>query len=515
MKNNTNNYGVLKGSIEEIVVPKDNPFMYDELDRKPYAETLSNVVRSFQKGTVIGLNGSWGTGKTTFVRMWKQHLENEHFPVAYYNAWVDDISDEPLFSLLKQLKEAANQGKDGSKLKKVLKTGARILARIAFAGAKASMGKVSEFIINAGEGSAEEIKKILEEAGEGGLDAIQGVFEKSLEDEKDSMHSLMKDFKEAFQSYVEYDKDEERAAVPFVYFVDELDRCNPTFAVKVLERIKHLFEVPNVVFVLSVDKKQLAYSINGYFGSDKFDSNEYLRRFIGIEYNLPRLVGPVYCSHLDEKYSIIQVIRSIKQNCENYASLYATYNRLMKEISIADEISLRQLERIYTIVQLMLFNKSFVDSFIKTDEEIYFIPICYFLAYLKVCKNDIYQNILSRSYSVLELFEKLDELMPQDSRVDLYYKQQYVNDFEHKGLCALLILAHYCEASVLERKRNAQKNGASKQTKVTSFQEFKRNNFKYKNISANLLTANESLFDQELKSIKVWLDLMEMYQFEA
>lgn len=178
MNNDNKDFAVLKSSPGEIEVPEDNPFEYDELHREDYAKTLTNVVRSFQYGAVIALNGSWGTGKTTFVRMWKQYLENEHFPVAYYNAWVDDISDEPLPSLLWQLKDSAKQGKDAEKLVTVFKTGLKVLGRIAIAGAKASMGKVSEAIINTGEGAAKEIKKIVEEAGKGGLDAIQGVFGK-------------------------------------------------------------------------------------------------------------------------------------------------------------------------------------------------------------------------------------------------------------------------------------------------------------------------------------------------
>ena len=74
---------------------------------------------------------------------------------------------------------------------------------------------------------------------------------------------------------------------PLVFFVDELDRCNPHYAVKVLERIKHLFCISNVVFVLSIDKEQLENSIRGYYGSDRIDAGEYLRRFVDVEYILP------------------------------------------------------------------------------------------------------------------------------------------------------------------------------------------------------------------------------------
>lgn len=72
-----------------------------------------------------------------------------------------------------------------------------------------------------------------------------------------------------------------------IFIIDELDRCNPYYAVKVLERIKHLFNIPNIVFVLSIDKEQLSNSIRGYYGSDLIKADEYLKRFIDIEYTLP------------------------------------------------------------------------------------------------------------------------------------------------------------------------------------------------------------------------------------
>lgn len=74
---------------------------------------------------------------------------------------------------------------------------------------------------------------------------------------------------------------------PLIFIIDELDRCNPHYAVKTLERIKHLFNIPNIVFVLSIDKEQLSNSVRGYYGSDLINADEYLKRFIDIEYTLP------------------------------------------------------------------------------------------------------------------------------------------------------------------------------------------------------------------------------------
>src|SRR5690242_5599096 len=53
---------------------------------------------------------------------------------------------------------------------------------------------------------------------------------------------------------------------PVVFFVDELDRCRPDYAVALLERIKHLFNVEGVVFVLSIDRQQLVNSVKAIYG---------------------------------------------------------------------------------------------------------------------------------------------------------------------------------------------------------------------------------------------------------
>lgn len=65
-----------------------------------------------------------------------------------------------------------------------------------------------------------------------------------------------------------------------MFIIDELDRCRPRYAVEVLEQIKHLFSVPGIVFVLSIDKVQLGNAIRGFYGSDLIDADEYYKNQI-------------------------------------------------------------------------------------------------------------------------------------------------------------------------------------------------------------------------------------------
>ena len=73
---------------------------------------------------------------------------------------------------------------------------------------------------------------------------------------------------------------------PLAVFVDELDRCRPDFAIKLLEVIKHLFDVPGVCFVVSINTLQLSESIRAVYGGG-FDASHYLHRFFDLTYQLP------------------------------------------------------------------------------------------------------------------------------------------------------------------------------------------------------------------------------------
>ena len=68
--------------------------------------------------------------------------------------------------------------------------------------------------------------------------------------------------------------------------VDELDRCLPEYAIKILERLHHVFtDIPNVQVVLSIDKSQLEHIIKKTFGENT-ETQKYLSKFINFEVNL-------------------------------------------------------------------------------------------------------------------------------------------------------------------------------------------------------------------------------------
>lgn len=238
----------------------------DRLERARYAEFLTNYLAAEgkQRNYVLNLNAEWGAGKTWFIKRWYMELK-AHYPTVYIDAWQQDFSDDPLLtvisSIIEQLKDATGNKvaiPDGvkSKLLGLLKVGGKLVLKSA-------------------------IKKA-------GLE--DGDFSMEGEDADKLVDTLCSNHKERYES-IQYLKQEIRqwleGAVglsegeldyPAFILIDELDRCRPSYAVEMLETIKHIFDIPKVVFVLATDTEQLQHAIKVIYG-EGFDAQTYLGRF--------------------------------------------------------------------------------------------------------------------------------------------------------------------------------------------------------------------------------------------
>ena len=258
-----------------IEIPDNDPFKHDALDRTEAATAIQTLVDALTGPFVLALDSPWGTGKTTFARMLKAVLENSGYRCLYFNAWTTDFSSDPMLAFLGELNgvisdlkpEESNTAKVFQKAKRV----ATLLAgrAIPAAGKMATAGLL-------------DLEKFSEEA-------IAEFVSDSLSDAVDA-YTAEKDLISQFRASLESSIDEllsDTGKTKLVIFVDELDRCRPTYAVDLLERIKHLFDIKNVVFILSLDKSQLSTSLGAVYGQ-KIDAEEYLRRFIDLEFRFPK-----------------------------------------------------------------------------------------------------------------------------------------------------------------------------------------------------------------------------------
>lgn len=279
-------------------------FEDDLFGLKDFADRLEKflvVEQDYVEGSlVISLSSKYGSGKTSFLQMWKSSLENsenktEKPILIYLNAWESDYYGDPLFAIISALVNCT-QGAGESVQK--LSDAAKDLGWFSIAIGGQIVNKVTGIDAVAAGDFAE--KKKAERAEK--QKAIANAF-LIYEGRKNAMDSL----KVAISEFVAASK----SGVWF--FVDELDRCRPDYAISYLETIKHIFDVKGAVFVLAADRRQLENSARTAFGSD-LDFEEYYRKFIHREVILPAISDSGY-KKLASKYAEYYLEREGKRNC--------------------------------------------------------------------------------------------------------------------------------------------------------------------------------------------------------
>ncbi len=264
------------------------------------AEFYTNALLSTKECYVLNLNGAWGTGKTFFVERWAKDLQKKEFPVVIYNAWQNDCDNDPLVSLAAQiidsLQDISTELRDS-----FLSAAGEMVYSFGKTFLKGIIEKQVESLIG---------KKVAHNVGHITIDAITSFFKNSV-DRLGSAYvetalrkkEFLGKFKKSLKNITEEFSQKEKQ---LFIFVDELDRCKPLFSIELLERIKHLFDVTNIKFIIASDNEQLCASIKSVYG-EKFDAEKYLRRFFDITFKLP----PV---KLDEYISQSEQINIIRKN---------------------------------------------------------------------------------------------------------------------------------------------------------------------------------------------------------
>ena len=253
----------------EIEIPEDDPFKNNLLGRKESVEVITHLMGSIEGPCVLAVDAPWGTGKTTFLNIWIQYLRNNNFPVVKFNAWESDFTEDPFVAIAAELSDGLQHYipmKHRAKISTFKKAAAKVLLRTASSAIEA----VTHGIV--------DIAGIIENRKE------ESYAEARISRYQETQH-YVKDFKKSLQDIADTVQNSSEG-LPLIVIIDELDRCRPSYAVELLEVAKHLFAVDKIVFVLAINRSELAHSIKVVYGSD-FDAEGYLRRFFDIDFRLP------------------------------------------------------------------------------------------------------------------------------------------------------------------------------------------------------------------------------------
>jgi len=272
----------------------------DQLRRKEFIDNLFSMFEHFgnqgDRGFTMIINGKYGSGKTTLLGFLSEvNEQTKKFDIVNYNAWDNNLFDNPLIPILYEISKLKKSDK---KLSARIKAGAKKIA-------KAAPQIIARTLANA---HAVDLTPLTEKTD-------TDIFE-----DYDKYRNSIADFRKVL---IEACKEK-----PVLFLVDELDRCLPEYQIKVLETLYHLFEIPNLIVVIALDKQQLECSIKNKFG-DAQNTLGYLSKFINYQVDLP-----------DESDS--DFIRSLMQyQCNDdynteYAKLLITKMLGMMQYSVRD-----------------------------------------------------------------------------------------------------------------------------------------------------------------------------------
>ena len=257
-------------------------FEDDLLGLREFAERLDKYIpveQGYVPGSlVIALSSKFGSGKSTFLRMWSDSIQRKAHEMekppflVQLNAWESDYFGDPLYALVSALVRALEREKEGETAK-MLAEAAKSAGWLAAAVGEQVASKYTGINLAAAWNSVKN-RKFKQKA------------ESAISPDAFSTYQRREEAMAALKSAIESCLLKNGKSIYF--FVDELDRCRPDYAISYLETIKHVFDIKGAVFILAADRDQLKNSAKAAFGDD-LDFEEYLRKFIHREVALPEI----------------------------------------------------------------------------------------------------------------------------------------------------------------------------------------------------------------------------------
>ncbi len=415
---------------QPIVVEEGEPFKQDALGREDFGKSLLKLVSISSDELVISLDGKWGEGKTSFVKMWQGLLVENRIPNIYIDAFKHDYSDDAFIAIAGAITAyiEEHEKKNGAIAEKFKNRAMIVWRKLLPLTINAIARTFGLGIINSS--NIEEIEKFKDELAKGGSTVVDaliseklGSYKKDLED-IDSFKTVLSELSGSINSK----QGNQQKSSPLVIIVDELDRCRPTYALDIMEKIKHLFSVENVVFVLVMNRDQLEESVKSVYGQN-IDAHTYLQKFINIETTLPKDI-----SRQDGDNDIAKYNKVLFDSYKEVGGLGD--KKILESLKVLAEyfdLSLRGLEKVYT--NLAVFYAMLPDNHSVNPPS-----ILSFLAIIKVIKPSVYKKLLHKEISYEELYKNirlLDKREPQNQimpQVVEYIKELIITDDEFRLL---------------------------------------------------------------------------------
>jgi len=326
--------------ISEADAWKDDPFA-----RKKDAEMLSRLIASsVTDPLVLSLQAPWGSGKTTFLKRLQVHINNElAIPSISIDAWKNDESQDPLITIISEIKlslEKKANHKSGANAKGAI---GKAITAMAENGSKLLMPAV-----------AVAAELMFPGSGAGTAAAGVGDLGERLLDAQDEKRKAEPGFRDALTEARDLiaQRKKNGPVRPILLIIDELDRCRPDYAIRMLERIKHYFDIPGVTFLIATDRGNLPSAVRTVYGAH-VDGELYLRKFFDYEFHLSAPCGNTYAKHVVAKHVMPDVEPLARKMIRQFPCHVSHIVDLVENAPTANLSKCEYLEHFPTMVSAM------------------------------------------------------------------------------------------------------------------------------------------------------------------
>ena len=366
---------------------------HDALQREEFGNSLLNLITRTKEELVICLDALWGEGKTTFVKMWQNLLKDNEIYSIYFDAFANDYIDDAFIALASHMvtfveQELQKSNPARKKLNDFKKSITQVGIPLLSWGAKVGIKAATLGVIK--DNDIEELTDIKNDIAKGTSIVVSKFIEERITSHKKEIQTI-KAFRITLEEFAkDIYKESEK---PLVIIIDELDRCKPPYAIEIIEKIKHIFSVKNIVFLLVMHKEQLEGAIKSVYGGD-IDAATYLQKFINVNCALPKNRDTTYtndykkyCSKLFELHELD--VFNDKVNLTDSISLLAQHF----------DLSLRQLEKVFT--NIAIFYAAVSENYMRLT------PIISMLAVLRVVNYSLYSQLKIKQLNFADLQKEL------------------------------------------------------------------------------------------------------------
>ncbi|MGF6906824.1 KAP family P-loop NTPase fold protein [Fusobacterium sp. PH5-44] len=318
-------------------------FKWDTIKQEKYIlDVLENDSEYIQR---IFIDSPWGTGKSYFCKALEERInyENENVMVLKINAWKSDFFSDPLKNLVG---EFSKHNVIGNSILEKAKELIKMLSN-----------------------------EILSSLMQFDYRKIKNIFFRENNYSMNEYQELLLDFKVALS------KDNQKKII----LIDELDRCNPRYAIELLEAIKHIFDVRNMIFIFFINKNQLKNFIPSN-NTNNEALEDYFEKFFDVYFRLPEIDINSYLEIEFYKYNQKNTYNLFSENgMEHSNDNELIYEKLFFDILISGEkkYSSGKDKSIRNILKSFKKYKILISSLTSLERENYSLILCLTVYFFK------------------------------------------------------------------------------------------------------------------------------------